>query len=131
MAVHYNHYTLTFIPGCNKNLYYSKVIFEGSKDEVEQKLFDIVGNSLKICDPFCEYFECFDCKECNEECKCFVNEKCVAFDDEEVLNEKINLHKDFVYGCQCLPNHFRIDEWESKEQFNKKKFLRSMRSKVF
>jgi hypothetical protein len=95
-------------------------------------LIYITGDSLKkICDPFCEYFECDDCDECNEDCKCFVNEKCFSIDNDELLNEKINLHKDFVYECKCFPNHFRIDEWESKEQFNKKEFLEFLRSKVF
>lgn len=127
-----SYYTLTFVPGCNKNMYYIKLIFEGTKEEIEQKLHTIGGEYLqKICDPYCENSECFDCEDCNETCECFLNEKCFAFDDEDLLKDKINLHKDFVYGCQCRPNHFRIDEWETKNQFNKKTFIQFLRSKVF
>ena len=68
------YYTLTFIPGCNKNIYHVKVIVEGTNDEVEKKFCDITGvshedvDSQRICDPF----NCFDCESfnCDEKCEC-------------------------------------------------------------
>lgn len=133
-----SHYTLTFVPGCNKNIYYMKVVAEGTNDEIVKKLNDIVGDSLEqICDPFCEYEECEECLEredgCNKKCVCFNEEKCFGFNESEerAIHEKIKISKDFVYYCQCRRDHFRIDEWRDKSQFNKKQFLNFLRSKVF
>lgn len=127
------HYTLTFVPGCNKNIYYMKVVSEAStKAEIEEKLHEIVGESLEqICDPFCEE-ECFD-NNGSEKCKCFMDKQCFGFDenDQASIHEKIKVSKKFVYHCPCTRDHFRIDEWSSKAEFNKKNFLEELRSKVF
>lgn len=69
------YYTLTFIPSNNKNIYYTKLIAKGSKEQVEKVLYDIIGRPLvQICDPFCEIDKCEYCDEkggCNQECDCF------------------------------------------------------------
>ncbi len=127
------------MPGCNKNIYHIKVVSEGSKDDVEQNLRDNVGDSLEqICDPFCELVECENCVDgdgCNKNCGCFTNDlsRCFGFDDsqEESIHKKIKLSKNFVNNCLCSRDHFRIDEWSSKADFNKKEFIEEMRGKVF
>jgi len=125
------------MPGCNKNIYHIKVVSEGSKDDIEHKLSNIVGDSLKqICDPFCELVECDNCIDgCNKSCGCFTNEssRCFGFDDreEESIHKKIKLSKNFVNDCPCSRDHFKIDEWSSKEDFDKKEFIEELRGKVF
>jgi hypothetical protein len=139
------HYTLTFVPSNNKNIYYTKVIAEGSKDKVEQVMFDIVGRPLEqMCDPFCEREDCEDCVDnggCTDKCGCFTtkNYKCYQFykGEEEMIHKKINISKDFVYSFvdpstpTPMRDHFRINEWSSESKFNKKNFLKMIQSKIF
>jgi hypothetical protein len=150
MSAYY--YTLTFIPGCNKNIYHVKVIVEGTNDEVEKKFCDITGvshedvDSQRICDPF----NCFDCESfnCDEKCECLsIKEetdeetkfkylesyKCYRFNNlDKIIYQKIKLSKGFVDDCPCTIDHFRIDKWKSKDHFNfnKKKLIDIIRSQL-
>ena len=137
-----SYYTLTFVPSNNKNIYYTKVIAKGSKEEVEKVMYDILDRPMvQMCDPFCELDDCEDCVDkggCDEKCGCFTtaNYKCYQFnkDEEEMIHKKINISKDFVYSftLDSIPmrDHFRINEWTSKK-FNEKNFLKMMQTKIF
>ena len=126
-----SHYTLTFVPGCNKNFYHVLVLSEGSKDEVEKYLCDLtMSNNLdnyNVCNPFeCES-ENFD--NCDKSCMKDNSSKSYCFKEFDVSNIK-KLSKDFVFGgcCESM-NHFRIDKWDSKSEFSKSKksFIRQIR----
>jgi hypothetical protein len=119
-----SYYTLTFVPGCNKNLYYILVLSEGSKDEVEKVLSDLTSTDnledYSLCNPFeCES-ENFDFDKCDRSCMKNKSHKAYCFKDFDVSNIK-KLSKNFVFKCCESMNHFRIDKWDSKSEFSKSK----------
>ncbi len=134
-------YTLTFVPSNSKNIYYTKIIAQGSKEEVEKVMSDILDRSLEqMCDPFCERDDCEDCVDnggCNEKCGCFTTEtyKCYQFykGEEEIIHKKINISKDFVYSfvdpSTPMRDHFRINRVVAN--FNEENFLKMIQSKIF
>ena len=134
-------YTLTYFPGCNKNICHIKIISEGTKEEIEEKMKILSPHSSQICDPFCQLEECENCIDqgCNENCGCFsdLSYSCYGFDQanrkeiHKQIKQNMRDFKDFVYECACIPDHFRINAWNKKEDFNKKSFVKLLQDKVF
>ena len=128
-----DYYTLTFVPGCNKNADYIFLLSEGDlKDEIVEYLCHMTGTSSKNLDAYilCNPFECefTDIDKCYGICMKDKDHITYHFNEFNVRDMR-KLPKDFVEECCESLDHFRIDKWESKSYFStkKKSFLKDLK----
>lgn len=118
MASVNSYYSLTFVPGCNKNIDYVKILYSSDDEEkVKEFLSILINKDIKDIKDFdCDPFECFE-EGCDGSCDSRKVLRCNGcFDRKKLLNQKY-----FFEGCCSSDDHFRIDVWSSKNKYNKTK----------